>query len=58
MPLRPKKCMGKKVKLTPTNNNQKTPKTRELLKVLPEKRGNQRENPQRIPKTAPKERTK
>jgi hypothetical protein len=58
MPLSPKKCIGKKVKLTPTNKSQKTPITSVLLKEAPENRGNHRENPHKIPKTAPKDKTK
>jgi hypothetical protein len=55
--LRPRKCIGKKVKLTPINSNQKTPLTRVLLKELPEKSGIHKVKPSKTPKTAPKERT-
>jgi hypothetical protein len=55
--LRPKKCIGKKVRLTPIKRSQNTPLTRVLLKDPPENRGIHKVKPKRTPKTAPKERT-
>lgn len=57
MPLRPKKCIGKKVKLTPKNIDQKTPVTPALLSLLPKKRGLQKVTPHNTPNTAPKDKT-
>jgi len=57
MPLRPRKCIGKKVKLTPINRSQNTPLTKRFLKLNPEKRGIQSVNPNKTPNTAPKDKT-
>jgi len=49
--------MGKKVKFTPIKRSQNTPLIKVLLKDPPVKRGAQRVNPNKIPNTAPRERT-
>jgi hypothetical protein len=57
IPLRPKKCWGKKVMLTPINITANWREKRILLYITPVIRTHQRANPVIIPKTAPIERT-
>lgn len=57
MPARPKKCCGKKVKLTPVNITPKWALAHVGWRVYPVKSGNQWVNPARMAKTAPIERT-
>lgn len=57
MPLRPKKCWGKKVALTPTNIIAKCVLAQRLCRVSPENRGNQWAKPPKMAKTAPIDRT-
>lgn len=53
MPERPKKCIGKKVILTPKNSMRKVAVPNMLFKETPKRIGDQREIPQKIPNTAP-----
>lgn len=57
MPAKPRKCCGKKVRLTPVNITPKCALVHEGWRVKPVKRGNQWVNPARMAKTAPIERT-
>jgi len=57
MPLRPRKCWGKKVTLTPINIVIKCIFIHVGFKVRPVNKGNQWAIPAKIPNTAPIERT-
>jgi len=57
MPARPRKCCGKKVRLTPRNITAKWILVQESWRVYPEKRGNQCTKPAMMANTAPIERT-
>lgn len=53
MPLRPRKCWGKKVRLTPANISTKWILVHRAWRVMPENSGNQWLNAAKIAKTAP-----
>jgi hypothetical protein len=57
MPFRPKKCIGKNVKFTPMKNNLNAPSFDVAGNLHPSKIGAQRVTPQRIPNTAPNDKT-
>jgi hypothetical protein len=57
MPFNPKKCIGKKVKLTPKNIVQNTTLTPKDHNPPPKKIGLHRVKPHKTPKTAPNDNT-
>jgi len=57
MPLRPRKCCGKKVTLTEINIRKKCAKASRELRVSPVITGNQKVNPANTANTAPIDRT-